>query len=150
MSARCVDVVMKGRQSIVPETIPRRSPPADAATLKSLDKPLSILVRLAPEDPRYIDFERNILGKLRRTGFHERATRGESLDQPRDGRRGRAAHRLNVKQAQALRARPLSSSTGHVPWSSSRGPPKQLSKRDAHVGGRVVSAALPVCAPSAR
>ncbi len=42
-------------------------PLADATTLKSLEKPLEILVRLAPEDPRYIDFERNILGKLRRT-----------------------------------------------------------------------------------
>jgi ABC-type transport system involved in multi-copper enzyme maturation permease subunit len=42
-------------------------PLADAATLQSLDKPLTILVWLAPEDPRYIDFERNILGKLRRT-----------------------------------------------------------------------------------
>jgi ABC-2 type transport system permease protein len=28
---------------------------------------LTIVVRLAPEDPRYIDFERNILGKLQRT-----------------------------------------------------------------------------------
>jgi hypothetical protein len=28
---------------------------------------LTIIVRLAPEDPRYIDFERNILSKLQRT-----------------------------------------------------------------------------------
>ena len=40
--------------------------PADMATLKRLDKRLTILVRLAPEDPRYIDFERKILGILRR------------------------------------------------------------------------------------
>jgi hypothetical protein len=40
--------------------------PADMATLKRLDKRLTILVRLAPEDPRYIDFERKILGRLRR------------------------------------------------------------------------------------
>jgi ABC-type transport system involved in multi-copper enzyme maturation permease subunit len=42
-------------------------PQADAETLRRLDKKLTILVRLAPEDPRYVDFERNILGKLRRT-----------------------------------------------------------------------------------
>src|SRR5262245_32855937 len=42
-------------------------PPADAATLAALDKPLQILVRLAPEDPRYIDFERKVLSKLRRS-----------------------------------------------------------------------------------
>jgi ABC-2 type transport system permease protein len=40
---------------------------ADAATLARLDKPLSLVVRLAPEDPRYVDFERNILSKLRRS-----------------------------------------------------------------------------------
>jgi ABC-2 type transport system permease protein len=52
------DAAENGRNSL---------PPGDTATLKSLQKPLSVLVRLAPEDPRYIDFERNILGKLRRT-----------------------------------------------------------------------------------
>jgi ABC-2 type transport system permease protein len=41
--------------------------PADAATLASLDKALQVLVRLAPEDPRYIDFERKVLSKLRRS-----------------------------------------------------------------------------------
>jgi ABC-2 type transport system permease protein len=40
---------------------------ADAATLGRLSKPLSIAVNLAPEDPRYIDFERKVLSKLRRT-----------------------------------------------------------------------------------
>lgn len=40
---------------------------ADMATLKRLDKRLTILVRLAPEDPRYLDLERKILGTLRRT-----------------------------------------------------------------------------------
>jgi ABC-2 type transport system permease protein len=39
---------------------------ADAATLRRLDKRLEITVRLAPEDPRYVDFERNILSKLQR------------------------------------------------------------------------------------
>ena len=42
-------------------------PPADAATLAALDKPLHVLVQLAPEDPRYIDFERKVLSKLRRS-----------------------------------------------------------------------------------
>jgi len=41
--------------------------PADAATLSELRQRLTIVVRLAPEDPRYIDFERNILAKLQRT-----------------------------------------------------------------------------------
>jgi ABC-2 type transport system permease protein len=40
---------------------------ADAATLRRLSQPLSIVVNLAPEDPRYIDFERKVLSKLRRT-----------------------------------------------------------------------------------
>jgi ABC-type transport system involved in multi-copper enzyme maturation permease subunit len=42
-------------------------PLADVATLASLDKPLQVLVRLAPEDPRYMDFERKVLSKLRRS-----------------------------------------------------------------------------------
>ena len=42
-------------------------PLADTATLAELNKPLHVLVRLAPEDPRYIDFERKILSKLRRS-----------------------------------------------------------------------------------
>jgi hypothetical protein len=40
---------------------------ADADTLSALQKRLTVVVRLAPEDPRYIDFERSILGKLQRT-----------------------------------------------------------------------------------
>jgi ABC-2 type transport system permease protein len=39
-------------------------PPGDMATLATLDQPLHVLVRLAPEDPRYIDFERMVLSKL--------------------------------------------------------------------------------------
>jgi ABC-2 type transport system permease protein len=39
----------------------------DADTLSGLKQRLTIVVRLAPEDPRYIDFERNILGRLERT-----------------------------------------------------------------------------------
>jgi len=53
-----VDTTEDGRNSF---------PPADAATLAGLDKPLHVLVRLAPEDPRYIDFERKVLSKLRRS-----------------------------------------------------------------------------------
>jgi ABC-2 type transport system permease protein len=41
--------------------------PADAATLAGLKRRLTVVVHLAPEDPRYIDFERNILAKLQRT-----------------------------------------------------------------------------------
>ena len=40
---------------------------ADADTLSALKERLTVVARLAPEDPRYIDFERNILGKLQRT-----------------------------------------------------------------------------------
>jgi ABC-type transport system involved in multi-copper enzyme maturation permease subunit len=53
-----VDTTEDGRNSF---------PPADTATLARLDKPLHVLVRLAPEDPRYIDFERKVLSKLRRS-----------------------------------------------------------------------------------
>jgi hypothetical protein len=41
--------------------------PADAATLSELLGRLNVVVRLAPEDPRFIDFERNVLSKLQRT-----------------------------------------------------------------------------------
>jgi ABC-type transport system involved in multi-copper enzyme maturation permease subunit len=41
--------------------------PADEAELARLPKPLDVTVYLAAEDPRMIDFERNILGKLSRT-----------------------------------------------------------------------------------
>ena len=43
---------------------------ADASTLAGLTKPLVITAHLAPEDPRYVDFNRNILGKLERTLPH--------------------------------------------------------------------------------
>ncbi len=42
-------------------------PPEDRAALASVDKELTIIVRLAPEDPRFFDYERTLLGKLRRT-----------------------------------------------------------------------------------
>ena len=42
-------------------------PSADERALRAIGKPLSISIRLAPEDPRRQDFERNVLTKLRRT-----------------------------------------------------------------------------------
>ena len=39
---------------------------ADEAALRSIGGPLSIEVHLAPEDPRRVDFEHRVLGKLRR------------------------------------------------------------------------------------
>ena len=41
-------------------------PGADAQTLASLTEPLIVTVHLAPEDPRYIDLNRNVLAKLER------------------------------------------------------------------------------------
>jgi ABC-2 type transport system permease protein len=80
-------------------------PHADAATLKSLDKPLTILVRLAPEDPRYTDFERNILGKLRRT-MPNVSVRLESdsrsgLFEASSENYGNVLYRYNGKQAES-------------------------------------------------
>jgi hypothetical protein len=40
--------------------------PADQELLATLRLPLTITVNLAPEDPRYIDLRRNVLGKLER------------------------------------------------------------------------------------
>ena len=41
-------------------------PAADQRTLATLREPLVITVNLAPEDPRYVDLRRNVLGKLDR------------------------------------------------------------------------------------
>jgi len=41
-------------------------PAADQRTLATLREPLVITVNLAPEDPRYVDLRRNVLGKLER------------------------------------------------------------------------------------
>jgi hypothetical protein len=41
-------------------------PPADQRMLAKLPKPLLVAVHLAPEDPRYVDFRRNVLSKLER------------------------------------------------------------------------------------
>lgn len=43
---------------------------ADEALLAKIQQPLTIEVHLAPEDPRRVDFERNVLGKLRRVMQH--------------------------------------------------------------------------------
>ena len=40
---------------------------ADQQVLSKLSQPLTITVRLAPEDPRYADLRRNVLAKLERT-----------------------------------------------------------------------------------
>jgi hypothetical protein len=40
--------------------------PADQKLLATIRLPLIITVNLAPEDPRYIDLQRNVLGKLER------------------------------------------------------------------------------------
>jgi ABC-type transport system involved in multi-copper enzyme maturation permease subunit len=41
-------------------------PAADQRTLATLSEPLIITVHLAPEDPRYVDLQRNVLAKLER------------------------------------------------------------------------------------
>jgi len=79
-------------------------PAADTATLARLDKPLSVTVRLAPEDPRYIDFERNILSKLRRSMRHfsvalESETRSGLFEASE--RYGTVVYRYDGKQAES-------------------------------------------------
>jgi hypothetical protein len=41
-------------------------PLADERALEAIREPLSIEVHLAPEDPRRVDFDRNVIAKLRR------------------------------------------------------------------------------------
>jgi ABC-type transport system involved in multi-copper enzyme maturation permease subunit len=41
-------------------------PAADQRALADLNKPLIVTVHLAPEDPRYVDLQRNVLSKLER------------------------------------------------------------------------------------
>jgi hypothetical protein len=45
-------------------------PPADQGALAQLTQPLVVTVRLAPEDPRYADLQRNVLTKLTRALPH--------------------------------------------------------------------------------
>jgi ABC-2 type transport system permease protein len=52
-----IDLTEDGRNSF---------PAADQRALAELREPLTITVRLAPEDPRYVDLRRNILAKLER------------------------------------------------------------------------------------
>jgi ABC-2 type transport system permease protein len=77
---------------------------ADASTLSELMQPLKIVVRLAPEDPRYIDFERNILGKLQRTMTNveivlESQSRTGAFEEASD-RYGTMLYRYGGKQAE--------------------------------------------------
>jgi hypothetical protein len=41
-------------------------PSADARALATLTEPLTVTVHLAPQDPRYVDLNRNVLAKLER------------------------------------------------------------------------------------
>ena len=41
-------------------------PAADQRVLATLSEPLRVTVHLAPEDPRYMDLQRNVLAKLER------------------------------------------------------------------------------------
>jgi ABC-2 type transport system permease protein len=55
--APSIDVTEDGRNSF---------PAADVHSLADLTRPLLITIHLAPEDPRYIDLQRNVLAKLAR------------------------------------------------------------------------------------
>ena len=54
------------RSSDVSEDKRNSFPAADQRTLAGLKEPLTITVHLAPEDPRYVDLQRNVLSKLER------------------------------------------------------------------------------------
>jgi ABC-2 type transport system permease protein len=57
-------------------------PAADQRAVAELREPLLITVRLAPEDPRYVDLRRNVLSKLERVMPHvtiRLATAGQSV-----------------------------------------------------------------------
>ena len=57
-------------------------PAADQRALAELREPLLVTVRLAPEDPRYVDLRRNVLAKLERALPHvgiRLATTGQSV-----------------------------------------------------------------------
>jgi len=58
MVRRTVDVTEDRRNSF---------PPGDQTALSALAGKLSVTVHLAPEDPRYVDLQRNVLAKLERT-----------------------------------------------------------------------------------
>jgi hypothetical protein len=78
---------------------------ADADTLSALQKRLTVVVRLAPEDPRYIDFERNILGKLQRTMpdvriVQESRTRTGALEEASD-KYGTILYQYGGRQAES-------------------------------------------------
>lgn len=77
----------------------------DADTLSALRKRLTVVVHLAPEDPRYIDFERNILGKLQRTMpdvtiVQESRTRTGALEEASD-KYGTILYKYGGRQAES-------------------------------------------------
>jgi len=55
-----------GRSVDVSEDRRNSFPAADERALAELHEPLAVTVRLAPEDPRYVDLRRNVLAKLQR------------------------------------------------------------------------------------
>jgi ABC-2 type transport system permease protein len=55
-----------GRSVDVSEDRRNSFPAADERALADLREPLVVTVRLAPEDPRYVDLRRNVLSKLQR------------------------------------------------------------------------------------
>jgi ABC-type transport system involved in multi-copper enzyme maturation permease subunit len=65
----------------VTEDLRNSFPAADQRALAELREPLTITVHLAPEDPRYVDLKRNVLGKLERVMPHVtiRLTAGQSV-----------------------------------------------------------------------
>jgi ABC-2 type transport system permease protein len=71
-----------GRSVDVTEDRRNSFPAADQRALAELREPLIITVHLVPEDPRYIDLQRNVLVKLERVMSHvtiRLATSGQSM-----------------------------------------------------------------------
>jgi len=76
--------------------------PADEKLLRSIDRPLSITIYLAAEDPRAKDYERNVLTKLRRVVRDLRIDYpygGRTLLFDNDPRYGTIEYRLGAKHA---------------------------------------------------
>jgi ABC-2 type transport system permease protein len=89
-SVACVGVVavafvlatQVGRSIDVSEDRRNSFPAADERALAELREPLTVTVRLAPEDPRYVDLRRNVLSKLQHVMAHvtiRLATLGQSV-----------------------------------------------------------------------
>ena len=104
-------------------------PAADQRVLAGLREPLLVTVRLAPEDPRYVDLRRNVLAKLERG-----ASSTSGIGSPRAGqkRRGqqratRLTARSNIPMAaartRAVRPAPARSCRCSTRWRACRHPP---------------------------